>query len=240
VLCSDGLSGPLTDQEIGSVASVLPPKEACRLLVDLANLHGGPDNITAVVVRVFDTGGNDDSGSWISTLFRTGPAWYERVPWPLYSLLAGILLAIGAILLTINQIPGNVFAFLFAAVALTAGLAGVMFQFRRHATRPEDSFALPPPKVYRKAPCGVGRPLFDKLVKAQTYLKERIQEFNWAADWEAFERYQGEVDEFLKKDRLEDAFRSACRALAVLTEAVQRSRTKAEVFQPLWEKRTAP
>src|SRR5262249_1605452 len=33
VLCSDGLSNQLTDQEIGAITSVLPPAEACRLLM---------------------------------------------------------------------------------------------------------------------------------------------------------------------------------------------------------------
>ena len=32
--------------------SVLPPAEACRFLVDLANMRGGPDNTTVVIVRV--------------------------------------------------------------------------------------------------------------------------------------------------------------------------------------------
>ena len=52
LLCSDGLTGVVTPQEVGAVVSVLPPDEACRFLVDLANLRGGPDNITVVVVRV--------------------------------------------------------------------------------------------------------------------------------------------------------------------------------------------
>src|SRR5262249_29115161 len=52
VLCSDGLSGQVTDHELGAVASVLPPAEACRFLVDLANLRGGPDNITVVILRI--------------------------------------------------------------------------------------------------------------------------------------------------------------------------------------------
>ena len=56
VLCSDGLSGPVSDREIGAVVSALSPKEACRFLVDLANLQGGPDNITVVVVRVLSVG----------------------------------------------------------------------------------------------------------------------------------------------------------------------------------------
>ncbi|HEX3313989.1 MAG TPA: protein phosphatase 2C domain-containing protein, partial [Gemmataceae bacterium] len=52
VLCSDGLSGPVHDREIGAVASALPPDEAARFLIHLANLQGGPDNITALVVRI--------------------------------------------------------------------------------------------------------------------------------------------------------------------------------------------
>src|SRR5207248_11480338 len=51
VLCSDGLSGPVSDEEIGGVAALLPPEEACQFLVALANLRGGPDNITVQIVR---------------------------------------------------------------------------------------------------------------------------------------------------------------------------------------------
>ena len=52
VLCSDGLSGQVTDPEIGAVATALPPAEACRFLVDLANLRGGPDNITLIIINL--------------------------------------------------------------------------------------------------------------------------------------------------------------------------------------------
>ena len=40
VLCSDGLTGHLNDSEIGTIARELPPGDACRLLVHLANLRG--------------------------------------------------------------------------------------------------------------------------------------------------------------------------------------------------------
>jgi len=42
----------------------------------------------------------------------------------------------------------------------------------------------------------------------------------------------------LKADRLNDGFLESCRALAVLTDAIQRNRGKTEVFLPLWEKRS--
>ncbi len=52
VLCSDGLTGHVQDAEIGIIARELPPQEACRLLVNLANLRGGSDNVTVVAVHV--------------------------------------------------------------------------------------------------------------------------------------------------------------------------------------------
>jgi protein phosphatase len=52
VLCSDGLSGPISDEELGAVLYCLPPEEAAETLVDLANLRGGPDNISVIVARV--------------------------------------------------------------------------------------------------------------------------------------------------------------------------------------------
>lgn len=54
LLCSDGLSGQVEDEELGIILSCLPPSEAVRVLVDLANLRGGPDNITVLAVRVND------------------------------------------------------------------------------------------------------------------------------------------------------------------------------------------
>lgn len=52
VLCSDGLSGPVTDPEIGTFAANFHPEAACRYLIQLANLRGGHDNITAVIARI--------------------------------------------------------------------------------------------------------------------------------------------------------------------------------------------
>lgn len=52
LLCSDGLTGHVQDAEIGIIARELPPQEACRLLVNLANLRGGSDNISVVAAQV--------------------------------------------------------------------------------------------------------------------------------------------------------------------------------------------
>lgn len=54
VLCSDGLSGMITDEVICEVvlAAGDDGEAACRALIERANANGGDDNITVVVLRV--------------------------------------------------------------------------------------------------------------------------------------------------------------------------------------------
>src|SRR5262249_29207464 len=52
LVCSDGLSGLVSDPEMGVIASQFHPEAACRYLVHLANLRGGQDNITVILVRI--------------------------------------------------------------------------------------------------------------------------------------------------------------------------------------------
>ncbi len=53
LLCSDGLSGMIADDEILDILmSTRDIDEGCRRLVARANEHGGEDNITAVLVRI--------------------------------------------------------------------------------------------------------------------------------------------------------------------------------------------
>ena len=52
VLCSDGLTGLVRDEEIAQAANAGTDLDAiCEQLVDLANERGGEDNITVVLVR---------------------------------------------------------------------------------------------------------------------------------------------------------------------------------------------
>jgi serine/threonine protein phosphatase PrpC len=51
LLCSDGLTGRVQDQEIAATVREHLPMEATRLLVAQANERGGNDNITVLIVR---------------------------------------------------------------------------------------------------------------------------------------------------------------------------------------------
>jgi protein phosphatase len=53
VICSDGLSGMLTDEVIEQVVTSSPDiRSACRKLIEKANDQGGEDNITAVLIKI--------------------------------------------------------------------------------------------------------------------------------------------------------------------------------------------
>jgi len=52
VICSDGLHGLVTEEEIYSYVKRLRPSDAVDALIQLANDRGGPDNISVVIARV--------------------------------------------------------------------------------------------------------------------------------------------------------------------------------------------
>src|SRR5262249_3254369 len=151
LLCSDGLSGQVTDKEIGAIASSLPPAEACRLLIDLANIRGGPDNITALIVRV--GGGAEYNGSPPPPPPPPPPAPARHgplLPWWLISLFAGPLLTVAAVALHANQYPFGPVLFLVALAAVVAGLVGLGLHYQGERARlaRERANEVEPPRVY--------------------------------------------------------------------------------------------
>lgn len=70
LLCSDGLTGMVSDERIGTVLADEPsPVAACRRLIAEANHAGGKDNIVAVVVDVAEE--SDDRRARASGADRT-------------------------------------------------------------------------------------------------------------------------------------------------------------------------
>jgi protein phosphatase len=55
VLCTDGLTGLVRDEEIFEIVCHTTPQRACDTLIELANERGGHDNITVEVVSIDET-----------------------------------------------------------------------------------------------------------------------------------------------------------------------------------------
>lgn len=54
LLCSDGLSNMLSDDEIEHILREENPESAAERLVDAANKNGGRDNISAIVIYALE------------------------------------------------------------------------------------------------------------------------------------------------------------------------------------------
>ncbi len=60
ILCSDGLTGHVSGEEIAHIAQHESPSEVTRQLIHLANARGGRDNITVLVVSVRAVTGSNE------------------------------------------------------------------------------------------------------------------------------------------------------------------------------------
>lgn len=72
LVCSDGLSGEVRAERLGQILAEEPePASAATRLIHEALVHGGRDNVTAIVVDAVSVAGHDD-------LYDTAPAGARR------------------------------------------------------------------------------------------------------------------------------------------------------------------
>jgi PPM family protein phosphatase len=70
LLCSDGLSGPVPPDKLRKGLAAGDPEKAARRLVDEALRHGGPDNITAVVLQLSDAAPGQEADAVETLILR--------------------------------------------------------------------------------------------------------------------------------------------------------------------------
>jgi serine/threonine protein phosphatase PrpC len=231
LLCSDGLTGQLSDFEIGAVASALSPAEACEFLVELGNLRGGPDNITVMIIQI--AGSTDPAAEAPAAApARSG----RSVPWPLTTLAAGITLAVVALVLITAGLPGGRQIFVLATAAIGAGLFGLGLHGPRQRRPTATESAAATLHIYRHSACRIEKPLLDKLVKAEATLEQRLPEIATGDGGRDFQDAKSRADKALAQSDLPTAFREHCRAMHILLRASNSQRHKEEVFQPVWDK----
>lgn len=241
LLCSDGLCGQLADEDMGAVVSVLSPAEACHFLVDLANLKGGPDNITVVIARIGEPKRKRKRASAPALAVRKRRSLLQLVPWPFYFLLTGILLAAGAAALVYYKLPGYEMTFILAALAIVAGgvALGVYYkqEQRRREQEPEEEEYQPQIDVYRQVECSLDQTHLAKLQKTAAALAREAKERQWELDWNVHQRHQQLMEEARTKEDFSSAYRECCQSMRPLLDAVERYRHKEEMFQPNWDKK---
>lgn len=187
LLCSDGLCCQLNDAEIGMIASELPPGEATRLLVNLSNLRGGPDNITVIVARAGDIPEDavgSDPDLHVPSLGVTG--WWA---FALFCLLAAMfLLGLGLFTLDPHQKTGGI-GLMVASTILAVGWLIVQRAKRPAAElpRPRDPMSTIVWRPYRTASARVTEEFIQRLARMEAELQRAAVDEGWPIEWKQYE-----------------------------------------------------
>jgi len=213
VICSDGLTGLVRDEEIGAVARELPPSEACRLLVDLANLRGGPDNITVVIARVGtippELPQETDSDGHVVEEGRYGWGW-----------LIGLFLA-GAMFIVGNALPHldrHVEGLLLEALG-AFGLAALILAWMRVRRQAAANTAFPkltPGTPYRTASAKITPEFVGELANLEHNLQRTAVEEGWSIEWTEHNRVFESAKTALSERRYTESLRDYARVIHIL------------------------
>lgn len=183
LICSDGLSGPVTDEEIGAILGCLSPEDTAETLVDLANFRGGPDNISVVIAQV------NGAIPAAATVEEVGDAPHVQ-RWP----TAPLWVAAGAFLAVLGYCVANQYwiGAIGSAVGLVASLAaGVMLRTAAPMSCPPiQSIGGPYGNgPYRKAKCTPNGKVVATLAEIAGKLREQSNKNHTsrAFDWQGFE-----------------------------------------------------
>ena len=238
LLCSDGLTGQVPDPEIGALAANLTPAEACRALVNLANLRGGPDNITVVIARVGPGGCPEESPVSETASPVSTRAWFH--PGELagaIGIAGGFLL--GLLLLSTDYgVAGHL---LMAAANVCLGVLLLLWLRRR---RREQELASQIPSMvkggpYRSATCGLSNQFLSDLSTLQATVQRTAQEDGWLVDWAHYQAVREQALADLAARRHRDALRNLTRGLQYLMEGIQQLRKQRDQAQK-WGTKSHP
>jgi len=188
LICSDGLSGPISDEELGALLQCLSPEEAAATLVDLANLRGGPDNISLIIAKI-----DGEAPQVVVEESAAGPS-TGRWPTALLLIAAGAFLA-GLIYSCIYQ--AWVGALVSAVGFVASALAGLSVRSGAPAVcAPHQSIGGPYGNgPYRKAQC----PPDGKLLATLEDISKKLRELptsdagQTAVDWNEFDEARSQA-----------------------------------------------
>ncbi len=218
LLCSDGLSGQMKDEEIGKILTAIPPKEAVRFLVDLANLRGGPDNITVVVVRINGPQAAEKTGGTSENVEVTKNG--QHAPNPIIWWILGTFVLIALVLSS----AGFVWAALGSlAAALVTGLVALV---RYYGSAGDLEFSERPlgKGPYTVSECTSDPAFVGELAKVAEQLRDAASSAEWTVNWKDFRGHVSHAAAAAKGENYLEAVREYCRGISSLMNQLRHQR----------------
>jgi PPM family protein phosphatase len=223
LLCSDGLSGPVSDEELGAILQCLPPNEAAEMLVDLANIRGGPDNISVIIARVE---GGASAADDVAKCMNGRPYGGQR--WP----TAPLWLATGACLATlvyflVQQAWAGVIVSAMGMMAALLAAISLRPRLRGGASPAVGSLGGPYGNgPYRKTECPPNGRVVATLADITAMLRALPEKEpgNWSVDWQPFDAKRAEAAGAAETGDHENAIRQYCQAIREIMQQLREHR----------------
>lgn len=213
LLCSDGLNGEVDDAEIGAAMATLPPLEASQFLVDLANLRGGPDNITIIIVQV--TGDRVCTNSQDVTPFESQKRKIKRTTaHPAFWITATAFALAGLFLSLTAHLTIGLSAIGIGAIA---GFAGLIKS--KQPNSPVEPTATEGPLgngPYTNDSCFPDKSILEKLLSTAKQIRELAQKSNKDYRWGPFDEHLVEGAEYFQQKQYLPAFQTLAKGISYI------------------------
>lgn len=203
LLCSDGLTGPVSDEEIAVLAHCLEEQVAARVLVDLANLRGGPDNISIIIINV--TKSLDPTADRKTKSSQDPSKWYASL------CVAGVGIFAAAVFAAMGETG------LLIGAVVVAIVAGIFASTLRDSTINDDAPARQMPSggkaPYRRYPVLATSAMVHRFGQTIDQLCEAAKDRGWLLD-------QTRIDQLRQNCRAEVDRSNWQRAIEYQSEAI--------------------
>lgn len=208
LVCSDGLTGLVEDSELGPLMECLPEDKLVRVLVDLANLRGGPDNISVIVARVKQV-------SEPATVAVPTPKSKKNRSSSALIITTGACIAAAALLGAIGMMGPMVIAIILGVIAAIVTLfqwtGPWMTSPSHHGSGAGAIGGTSGP--YRRYDAKPTADLYTQLGDTVASLREAAELNNWMMDWGKVESLQTRGVEALGQKQIRDAIRLQAEAV---------------------------
>jgi PPM family protein phosphatase len=212
LLCSDGLTGLVQDDEIGPILASLSPREAAQALTDLANLRGGHDNITVLVVRI--------TGPSMTTLASgVEPLTIQRdrirqKSQPVLWIVASVCLLAALAMAVVRQIAP-------AMVALGGGLIAVLAAIVHRWVVAPRGIALGDSRRLGRGPhvriqCPINAEFIGRLAALVDQLRSATDGADWKVDLGGFNQHAAQAEKATRAGNFEQALQHYVHAISYM------------------------
>ena len=218
LLCSDGLTGVISDTEIGSIVANMTPDEAVTVLIDLANLRGGPDNITVVIVKAthpkMATAANSSAG-----LLKVNAQKSKYASSPIiWAVFAGTFL-LALLFLYLSNI-------VLAAITGAIATGCLIFQIVNLILGAKSGQEVSENKRFGKGPytrysCASSAQFAKQLADMLDKLQQGALRENWQVDWAQLKALTSHAESATKNQDHSTSIRSYGRAVSFLMDQLR-------------------